>query len=159
LVSLIDREKAVMVQPASGKSCGSCTECCRIVGVTELSKPAGASCVHCASGVGCRIYVDRPQSCRTFMCDWLVQPQLGPELKPDRCHVVLMHMPQHRGLVAGCDLEHPDAWRAPAVINLLRRLAATVPPDWRVIAAVGDQLWRITERGIQSEAGELTPFV
>jgi hypothetical protein len=155
----VECQKPVMAQPAPGKSCGSCTECCRIVGVDELAKPAGTPCAHCTNGVGCRIYADRPESCRTFMCDWLAHPQLGPELRPDRCHVVLMHLPESRGVVAGCDPEHPDAWRAPAVINLLRRLAAAVPPDWRVFAAVADRIWQITERGIKSETGELSPFV
>ena len=44
----------------TGRSCGSCSECCRLIGVEELAKPAGQWCTHCDPGHGCRIYPERP---------------------------------------------------------------------------------------------------
>jgi hypothetical protein len=147
-----------MAVPAPGKSCGSCTECCKTLAVDELQKPGGIYCSHCVVGSGCKIYPDRPTSCRTFMCGWLMNPQMGPELKPDKCHVVLMEQTESRTLFADCDPDLPDAWRAPNVINLLRLIAMRLGSDWRVVAAVGKRTWLITERGIMSDAGEVTPF-
>lgn len=54
-----------VIQP---KSCGECTECCRLLEVVELSKPAHVPCEHI--GKGCEIYETRPQSCRNFQCLW-----------------------------------------------------------------------------------------
>jgi hypothetical protein len=148
-----------MAGPAPGKSCGSCTECCKILPVDELQKPAGVYCSHCAVGGGCKIYSERPKSCRTFMCGWLLHPHMGPDLKPDRCHVVLTEWTDGRVLFADCDPDRPDAWRAPNIISLLRQAAMKLGSEWKVVAAVGRQTWLITERAILSEAGEVTPFV
>jgi hypothetical protein len=144
--------------PATGKSCGSCTACCKIPAVDALQKPGGVYCSHCAIGRGCKIYPERPDECRKFMCGWLINPHLGADLKPDKCHVVLVWMEANRMLFADCDPDHPDAWRAPNVIGALRTAAMKVDPGWRVFAAVGKQSWLITERAILSDKGDVTPF-
>jgi hypothetical protein len=92
------------------------------------------------------------------MCGWLLHPHMGPELKPDKCHVVLMEQTESRVLVADCDPDRPDAWRAPDVINLLRLLAMRLGPGWKVFAAVEQRTWLVTEHAILSDAGEVTPF-
>jgi hypothetical protein len=148
-----------MVDPAPGKSCGSCTLCCKALIIEELQKPAGVYCSHCTIGGGCRIYPERPDPCRTFMCAWLYSPYMGPELKPEVTRVVIWEWAGGRRLFAECDLDHPDAWRAPAVINFLRQAAASVPPDWIVVAKLGQQTWRITPSAILSEEGGVTGFV
>lgn len=56
--------------------CGGCTMCCKIMGVTELNKPANSWCTKCTKGVGCSVYETRPTSCVEFKCVWL-QTQLG----------------------------------------------------------------------------------
>ena len=143
---------------APGKSCGSCTLCCKVPAVHEVQKPAGIYCPHCTLGRGCRIYPDRPGSCRNFMCGWLVNPHLGPDLKPDTCHVVLIWEDARRMLFADCDPDHPDAWRAPNVISALRQAASKVDAGWKVYAAVGRRSWLITEQAILSDSGDVTPF-
>ena len=55
-----------------------------MMAVPELYKQAWSPCPNCAAGVGCKIYPDRPQSCRDFNCGWLLAPYMGPELKPDQ---------------------------------------------------------------------------
>jgi hypothetical protein len=147
-----------MVDPAPGKSCGSCTACCKVVAVDELQKPGGVDCVHCEVGRGCKIYLQRPSSCRTYVCGWLVNPHLGSELKPDRCHVVLTWWHEGRVLFADCDPDWPDAWRAPNVISVLREAATKVAREWKVVAAVGRRTWLITGHAILSDTGEVTPF-
>ena len=132
--------------------------CCKVPAVHELRKPAGVYCTHCVIGGGCKIYPDRPASCRDFMCGWLVNPHLGPDLKPDQCHVVLIWVAQRQLLFADCDPDYPDAWRAPNIVSALRQAAMKVDPGWRVIAAVRDKSWLITARAILSDSGEVTPF-
>jgi Fe-S-cluster containining protein len=52
----------------SPRACGDCTLCCKFMAIEELEKRAGAWCVHCEPGTGCRIYAQRPGECRTFDC-------------------------------------------------------------------------------------------
>src|SRR4051794_7389373 len=65
---------------ATGRACGSCSLCCKLLPIRELEKPENKWCVHCkpASG-GCTIYADRPPSCREFACHWLISKNLGDE--------------------------------------------------------------------------------
>jgi hypothetical protein len=44
--NLPDAEPAVV----AGRSCGSCSLCCKVMPVQELSKPAGQWCVHAVPG-------------------------------------------------------------------------------------------------------------
>src|SRR5262245_33293733 len=88
-----------MSQPAPGKSCGGCSLCCKVLLIQPfspagfrkwpLNKPHGVWCTDCQPGVGCRIYDDRPDECREFLCWWLVEPRLGPEWKPDKSKLVI----------------------------------------------------------------------
>jgi hypothetical protein len=130
----------------SEKSCGTCTECCRMMMVPELDKPAWILCSHCATGVGCKIYPDRPQSCRDFLCGWLQAPYMGPDLKPEKCHVVFFQL-DAQTIVANCDPLQPDAWRAPAVIEVLHLMARNMP-DRIVLVRVENRFWRILEDSV-----------
>ena len=58
------------------------------MGIAELKKPAWEECPNVVKGIGCKIYADRPPSCRQFICGWLLDPYMGPDLKPENCHVV-----------------------------------------------------------------------
>jgi hypothetical protein len=146
--------EAAPTQPTSAKSsadtavksCGSCTECCRIVAVPELYKNAGTPCPQCNVGSGCTIYAERPQSCRDFDCGWLSADYMGPELRPDRCHVVLL-LPDRDTILACCDAEVPEAWRAPAVIGMLHLLARNFA-DRIVLVKVANRMWRVLEDAI-----------
>lgn len=102
--------------------CEDCDGCCRVFEVKEVSKPFGAPCKHLgptAFGPGCRIYEERPDACRHYVCFWLDGERRGGDfklpasLRPDRCKVVM-------GWPWGQDREtmfvypypgHPDAWK------------------------------------------------
>src|SRR5215831_7728616 len=79
-----------VTEPAPGRSCGDCSLCCKVMGIAALDKPEGVWCGHFARGVGCAIYADRPQECRAFVCQWLVNANFGPEWKPNKCKMVLV---------------------------------------------------------------------
>lgn len=73
------------------RSCGECTACCNTHGVAELSKPGHKNCVHCQTGVGCRIYETRPISCQVFKCSWLIGMG-AEEYRPDKTGIVPEHV-------------------------------------------------------------------
>lgn len=53
----------------SKRSCGSCTACCDVIGVEEIHKPEFTPCKHLC-GTGCKVYQNRPQQCRNYMCGY-----------------------------------------------------------------------------------------
>src|SRR5262249_6364064 len=57
----------------TGRECGECSACCKVLDVLELDKPAHQWCKHCRPGRGgCLIYDRRPTICRVFACAWLI---------------------------------------------------------------------------------------
>lgn len=94
-----------------GRACGTCTLCCKVVGVLEIAKRAGTWCPHCARGIGCTIYDSRYESCRTFYCQWMLDRRLGPEWKPERAKFALVMSEAGRRLTACVDPGYPSAWR------------------------------------------------
>ena len=127
----------------AGKDCGTCTLCCKTVGVLEIAKPAGVWCPHCVRGKQCAIYPTRFASCRTFYCQWMLEPGLGPEWKPDRAKFVLVKTEGGRHLSACADPGFPSAWRRwPYYENLKRWAAEGVrrSPDLHLVdAMIGSQ--------------------
>jgi len=70
------------------RSCGSCTMCCFVFEVPAVPTRDYEWCQHCAVGVGCGIYQDRPRDCASFYCLW----RMGfgaDEDRPDRHGVVM----------------------------------------------------------------------
>lgn len=74
--------------------------------VAELQKKATVWCAHAVKKCGCRIYDDRPQSCRDFQCLWLASSIAPPHLRPDVIHGLLTEAP-NEGDVSGTIL-HED---------------------------------------------------
>ena len=93
--------------------CGTCTLCCKVMGIAELAKPRDQWCPHCAPGNGCKIYAEpsRPASCAGFACAWLIGEGLPEAMRPDKSHVVIV--PPNAGAVAAfhVDPAEPLAWR------------------------------------------------
>lgn len=112
-----------MTSPSN--KCGSCTACCRVYSIPEFSKPAGPWCQHCTVGKGCKIYETRPARCADFQCLWLQSQEqdaakpLAPELRPDRCKVVFAPSTNPKVMTAITMPGRPDAWKAPAVRELI----------------------------------------
>jgi hypothetical protein len=89
LTAAAARSGAVLTELAPGRTCGTCTLCCKIYAIRELNKPAGRWCVHAERDRGCKIYNERPDTCRGFYCMWRVDATLGPEWKPETAHFVV----------------------------------------------------------------------
>jgi hypothetical protein len=110
-----------------GRTCGTCTVCCRILAVEELNKPRSTWCVHCIPQKGCGIHPSRPQVCREFVCNWLLLESLGPEWKPERSKFVLQSVAYqggHQCLAVHVDPDHPESWRQPPFYEKIKQWAA-----------------------------------
>ena len=93
---------------AAGRSCGTCTLCCRLPDIDLFDKPANVWCRHCVAGEGCSIYADRPSVCRDFLCLWMTEESLSEAWEPSRSHMMVYRQgPQVTVLV---DPDHPDIW-------------------------------------------------
>jgi hypothetical protein len=126
----------------AGRTCGSCTFCCKVLGIEALEKPAGRWCVHCRPGRGCGIYADRPEECATFACQWLADPAFPEALRPDKARVMVSG--DGARLIAHCDPDNPTAWRKPAVFDTLAAIAAhTWLSELIVLAVAGRRMWLI----------------
>jgi len=107
----------------AGKTCGDCSLCCKVMEIDELHKPKGVWCDHFARGKGCTIYDKRPRDCQTFKCQWLINDQLGPEWKPNKCGLVMVGEGPAKFVVYVDAGSSGAAWREPH-LTWLRRIAA-----------------------------------
>jgi hypothetical protein len=124
-----------------GRSCGSCSLCCKLLQIDELEKPAGTWCSHCASGRGgCAIYDRRPKECRTFYCSWLFTPQLGWEWHPRTSRMLILQ--ETLGHIAiYVDIGSPSAWRREPYYSQLKTWArAGVERGTQVVVYIKNRL-------------------
>jgi hypothetical protein len=118
--------------PATGRSCGSCTLCCKVYEVPPIdNKPRGVWCRHCQPGKGCGIWEQRPEFCRDFHCHWIRDDSFGPEWKPDIAKFVMNE--RDSGLIVTVDPGHPQAWRREPYLAGLRRIAFAMNQDRRAV--------------------------
>ena len=125
---------------APGRACGTCTMCCKTMRVPELEKPIDKWCPHCIKGQGCGIYEQRPNSCREFLCVYLLDGQLGEYWKPSHSRMVLSNTVETvlRVLV---DPDRPDAWRKQPYYADLKKWSLNAARQKSVVVVhVGDSL-------------------
>jgi hypothetical protein len=106
-----DTEQSADKATAAGRECGTCTMCCKVVGIRALQKPRNVWCSHCKPGTGCGTYDTRPAECREFFCGWIQLSTLGPEWRPDRSKLVLAQEANGSRFIVHCDSASPGAWR------------------------------------------------
>jgi Tfp pilus assembly protein PilF len=132
---------------AASRSCGTCTLCCKLFDIRALNKPQFEWCKHCAVGVGCRIYEQRPDECHEFNCRWLTDASVGDEWKPSHSRIVLTL----EGGVIGVhvDPSRPDAWRKEPYHRQIRAWAARAAQtgEGRVIVWEGPDAIVLLARG------------
>jgi hypothetical protein len=92
------------------KQCGTCSLCCKLLGIVALDKPPHVWCTHCKPGDGgCMIHANRSAECRDFYCGWLAIEGLGPEWFPARCKMMIVPMADR--IIINVDPAFPGAWR------------------------------------------------
>jgi hypothetical protein len=117
-----DRQGAEAVL-VPGRSCGTCSLCCKVYSVKELEKPAGQWCIHSVRGSGCSNHISRPHVCRQFFCSWRVDPNLGPEWKPEVSRFVLSADPKYQALTVMLDPGMPLAWKREPYYSVLKKFS------------------------------------
>lgn len=119
----------------TGRRCGDCQLCCKLTPVKELNKGANTRCQYQRVGKGCTIYPHRPNSCRVWHCQWLVDPDAADLRRPDHSHYVVDVLPDYVTLKYDngrepmiipviqiwVDPKFPDAHRDPALRALVMK--------------------------------------
>jgi hypothetical protein len=138
--------------------------CCKTPSIEELEKPSGVWCRHAVTGKGCGIYEDRPGVCRNFYCHWMLNPNLGPEWKPDRAKFVLYGdaLSGSRPMIhIAVDPSFPNAWTKPPYFAAIKKwVADSVKQDRLLLVMVqisGRFIGILPDRIV--ELGKLDPKV
>lgn len=78
----------------TGRKCGDCTFCCKVLPISGINKPFNTRCQH-QRRTGCRIYDNRPIDCRAFSCMWLEGEDAESLRRPDRGRYCIPVMPDY----------------------------------------------------------------
>lgn len=131
----------------TGRSCGTCSLCCKLPAIAELNKLPNKWCAHCKPGKGgCGIYEARPERCRNFGCGWLTNLALDDEWFPARAKLYLTHTQKLDGqldVLVSVDPTSPNRWREPPYYERILQLARE---RGQVVVSVGSQVHTIRPR-------------
>lgn len=94
-----------------GRECGTCTMCCKVMGIREIAKPPGQWCTHCTPGQGCGIYETRPSACRTFYCGYRVRSYVPEAWKPTASRMIILEESGGVRLAVVVDPGSPNVWK------------------------------------------------
>ena len=110
----------------TGRTCGTCQLCCKVMPVPPLKKPANKRCDHQRANKGCAVWHSpaMPSVCWLYHCRWLADPSTKGLPRPDRAHYVIDFMPDHITMTdesgkqvdvpvfqVWVDPAFPDAWQ------------------------------------------------
>jgi len=96
--------------------------CCKLPEIPELNKPLDLWCRNAKPGRGCGIYVDRPETCRAFACEWLTDLSLPESWKPDRSRFFVSR--SGGWYIIQVDPGAPLAWKQPQFYPGIKTAAA-----------------------------------
>ncbi len=135
-----------------GRACGSCTLCCKVLEIGELSKPGGTWCPKCKVGKGCSIYDDRPKACRAFHCGYLIGAQLSEKWRPTTAKMVLSF--EDRVITVHVDPGNASAWRNEPYYSDLKRWAGELAAArGNVYVAIGRRVIVVLPQGGETDLG------
>lgn len=87
-------------------NCGSCTLCCKLMEIKATESPVGKWCKFCDPKKGCRIYTNRPDECRKFLCAYAQMENVDEKFRPDHCKMIFEKI-SDRAFFGIMD-KHPD---------------------------------------------------
>jgi hypothetical protein len=133
------RDRSMTANPIlSGRSCGTCTLCCKVLSIGELGKPQGEWCRHCDIGRSCKVYDDRPSECRTFYCGYLTWPMTDDHWVPARCKMVIVSELDGNRVAIHVDPGRPNAWREQPYYDEIKQWAVFAARDaLQVVVCIG----------------------
>jgi hypothetical protein len=118
-----------------GRACGSCSLCCKLMEIAELSKPRGRWCANVRKGSGCAIYGTRPPSCAAFDCGYLIWPEAGAHWFPLKSKMVVV-IEDAKRMAIHVDPATPNVWRVPPYYGDIKRWARNAATRGQQIAVV-----------------------
>ena len=131
------------VQTVKGRTCASCTLCCKILAIPEVPTPRDAWCGNCAVGKGCRVYDQRPEPCRTFYCGFLIWDAVPDHWFPARAKIVVVSELGFR-VNFYVDASQPGRWREKPWYDDIKALAVRAIADGRqVLVTAGSRVFAI----------------
>jgi hypothetical protein len=107
-------------KPVPGRSCGTCTMCCKLYPVPAMDKPANVWCKACKPGKGCGIWETRPPMCQDFHCHWMLDVEVGANWKPEICKFI-MNFQAANTMWVKVDPGHKTAWKQEPYYSVLKR--------------------------------------
>lgn len=113
--------------------------CCKLMAVHELEKGVGRWCSHIKRGAGCGIYEERPQSCRAFSCEWLLNPGVPEDWRPDKTKFLIAVEQQGTRIRINVDENTPSAWRLEPYYSFIKQLSRRAVNGDRVIVCIGQR--------------------
>jgi hypothetical protein len=134
----------------AGRSCGTCSMCCKVFNVSWLDrpKPAGKWCHHCKPGKGCAIWQDIPQRCADYYCLWRLKDQLDDRWRPDVSGFVISLESGSLPYSVMVDPGRPDSWRKEPYYSGLQRAALSAIEAQKVfVVIVGARHWVLLPDG------------
>lgn len=77
-------------EKGTGRVCGGCTLCCKLLPIPALGKLANERCRH-QTIKGCKLHGTghKPGECKLFACLWLADRSTAKLKRPDRTHYVI----------------------------------------------------------------------
>lgn len=84
---------------ASDRNCNGCVGCCDgTLSFDEMTQSGqrlivgnGRSCFYMTQNEGCSGYEDRPNNCKNFNCEWIIDKGLPEFIKPSRSGFVILN--------------------------------------------------------------------
>lgn len=129
--------------------CGSCSLCCKVMGVTDVTppKPNHDWCSHAKPGCGgCGIYRTRPESCRMFHCMWLIDTRIADHWYPAKAKIVIHATIERGGKYVSfiVDPAYPLRWREQPWFDDIKAMArigieGRRGEKWTTVVQMGDQ--------------------
>jgi hypothetical protein len=96
-------------------------------------------CNNCVTGLGCRIYPQRPTECAQFYCGYLLDQGLDERWKPSRARLIVAFDEYPYAVAIHVDAASPDAWRKdPYFPQILRWARGAARSNARVVVWQGD---------------------
>lgn len=130
------------------RACGSCSLCCKVMGVLDVQppKPDHEWCSHASPGCGCIIYDSRPESCRVFHCMWLVDTRIKDHWFPAKSKIVIHTYADHgsKYIAFIVDPAYPLRWREEPWFSDIKHMAkrgieGVLGEKWTTVVQIANQ--------------------
>lgn len=102
------------------RKCDNCTMCCQLLPVPVVNENINTTCQYCKNSE-CSIYKNRPEACKEFNCEWLLNDDMSDDLRPDRCNVIFEKIDDDITLCL-VNYEDLNAWKTKIVVEHMRYL-------------------------------------